>query len=226
MSATRLLEIACFNLSSALIAQVSGANRIELCEHYREGGLTPSYKLIQEARQKIQIPLHVIIRPRAGDFCYSEEEVAVMKNDILFCKAHHIEGVVLGVLNGRKQLNEGVCHELISLARPMSVTFHRAVDHCSNYMTALEMLVRMEVDRVLTSGGTGNADTHIDTLRNAHSRFGRQIILMPGGGIRSSNIKALKTTQCPEFHSAAITGHEDMADAAEIRSLRQLLDHS
>lgn len=218
----KVLEIACFNLQSALIAQVSGADRIELCEHYRSGGLTPSYKLIQEARQKVQIPLHVIIRPHARNFHCSGTELKTMANDILFCKEHQVEGIVFGILEGDK-VDKVSCKELIDLARPMSVTFHRAVDHCVDLHKAFEALVELGVDRVLTSGGKGNVVNNVEHLKKLQAAFGKQISIMPGGGIRSSNLAEIMKSSCLEYHSAALDQHAQNADAEEIRRLKNQL---
>lgn len=222
MSFPKALEIACFNLQSASIAQVSGADRIELCEHYASGGLTPSYKLIQEARQKIQIPLHVIIRPHDKGFHYSSAEIKTMAKDILFCKEHQVEGIVFGILE-KNAINKQACKELIDLAAPLSVTFHRAIDHCSDLVKSFEDLIELGVDRVLSSGGKGNASDNIHTLHQLQERFGKQLTLMPGGGIRSSNLQEVMKSSCQEFHSAAITGANEIADAEEIKQMKLLL---
>jgi copper homeostasis protein len=223
MSRNKILEIACFNVESALIAQSSGADRIELCENYEEGGLTPSQKIILETRDKIQVPLHVIIRPRAGDFVYSIPEIEEMKKSILFCKEHKIDGIVLGVLTGANEIDGSACNALIELAKPMSLTFHRAVDQCINLDKAFENLVQMGIERVLSSGCKNSAVEGIVQLKKLQEKYGEKIVIMPGGGIRSSNIKRLLESGCKEFHSAALMHGEKIADAAEIKKLKQFL---
>lgn len=223
MQKSKILEIACFNPESALIAQSSGADRIELCENYREGGLTPSQKTILEVRHKIQIPLHVIIRPRSGNFVYSVPEIEEMKRSILFCKEHKIDGIVFGVLTEEKEINKFICGELIELTKPMSLTFHRAIDQCINLENTIEELIQMGVDRVLSSGGKSNALEGLFELKKLQEKYGEKIIIMPGGGIRSSNMKELLKSGCKEFHSAALIPGEEIASVAEIKALGQFL---
>lgn len=219
----RILEIACFNLASALTAQSAGADRIELCENYSAGGITPANDLILQVRREIQIPVHVIIRPRAGDFIYSEQELREMEQSIAFCKAHQVDGVVLGVLTRDRKIDLPACEKLIALARPMSLTFHRAFDSVEDHEAALRDLVGLGINRVLSSGGKQNASEAILELKQWQQKFGEQIIIMPGGGLRASNIKQVLETGCREFHSAALMPGTDLADSAEIKRLRQFL---
>lgn len=222
----RTLEIACFNLESALLAQEAGANRIELCENYLAGGITPSFFLIEEARKKIKIPLHVIIRPRAGNFVYTEQELDEMKKSILYCQNQGIDGVVFGVLTSKGEINGRDCKELINLAKPMSVTFHRAIDFCKEMETAIKLLIELGVNRILSSGGKQNAYEGAVYLNQLNQNFGTKIVIMPGGGIRSSNLgELISSTVCSEFHSAAITNESEIADKEEILRLKQLLFH-
>jgi len=147
-----LLEIACFNFASCEIAQKAGAHRIEFCADYRSGGITPSEKDITQIKKSIHIPVHVIIRPRGGDFIYSTEEINKMKESILLCKQHGIDGVVFGVLNSDRTINLQVCIELLELAKPMKSVFHRAIDQVNDIENEIEKLISLKFESVLTSG--------------------------------------------------------------------------
>ena len=222
---SKILEIACFNLESALIAQNSGADRIELCTNYTMGGLTPSHTNILDAQKQIQIPVHVIIRPHAQGFVYSDSEIAKMKNDILFCKENKIDGIVFGILTSEYEIDINICKELISLAKPMSLTFHRAIDECKNVEKSIEQLIELGFDRVLTSGGKNNCVEGLEILKILQTKFGSKIIIMPGGGIRSSNInEVLNNSYCNEFHSSALLANDLIANSLEIKFMKEILN--
>jgi copper homeostasis protein len=219
-----VLEIACFNVQSCELAQEAGADRIEFCDNYSLGGITPSQTDIFEVKKLLQIPLHVIIRPRGGNFVYDTEEIEMMKHDILFCKEHNINGVVFGVLNPDNTIDVKANKELVELAKPMSVTFHRAIDECVDIKKALGEIIGLGFNMVLTSGGKQNALEGIETLKNCQEKFGEKITIIPGGGIRSNNIGLIaKETGCIQFHSAALTNSSDIADANEIKYLQATL---
>lgn len=217
-----VLEIACFNSESAVIAEAAGANRVELCEDYSCGGVTPSEEMITQVRRLVKLPLMVMIRPRAGDFVYSETEIAQMEESILFCRSNGVNGVVFGTLTGDNQIDRLLCSRLTNLARPMSVTFHRAIDECNDIKHSVRELVSIGVDRVLTSGRGKTALAGLSEISILQKIFGKQIAVMPGGGIRSSNITALFGSGCQEYHTSAITTGPN-ADAAEIEAVKQLL---
>jgi copper homeostasis protein len=220
----KLLEIACFNIESCLLAQEAGADRIEFCKDYSIGGITPNYKDILKVKETLHIPLHVIIRPRGGDFVYSNEEIEIMKNDILFCKANNINGVVFGALNEDKKINKAVNKELVELAGDMSTTFHRAMDECNNIQEAMNEIVSLGFNRVLTSGGKQNALEGIKVLKPLQEEYHKNIIIIPGGGIRSSNVKeVIQQTNCTEYHSAAITTKTDIVNSEEVKQLKTML---
>ncbi len=222
---SKILEIACFNLESALISQNSGADRIELCTNYTMGGLTPSHAKILEAQKQIQIPVHVIIRPHAKGFVYSVSEIAQMKNDILFCKENKIDGIVFGVLDSVNEIDINICKALISLAKPMLLTFHRAIDECNNIEKSIEQLIELGFDRVLTSGGKNNCVEGLEILKKLQNKFGNKIIILPGGGIRSSNInEIINTTGCNEFHSSTLLVNDLIANSQEIKSMKEILN--
>ncbi|MFN8117550.1 MAG: copper homeostasis protein CutC [Bacteroidia bacterium] len=223
-SSKYILEIACFNLESCLLAQQSGADRIEFCADYSVGGVTPNYHDILKAREILQIPLHVIIRPRGGDFNYSQSEIDVMKKDIEFCKANKINGVVFGVLTNDKKINKTINKELVDLAGNMSTTFHRAIDECADIKEAMNDLTSLGFKKVLTSGGKSNALKGVNVLKDCQGKFGDKITIIPGGGIRYSNLqKLIKEINCKEYHSAAILNNSELINTEEVKQLKSLL---
>lgn len=224
-SSKYVLEIACFNVESCLLAQNAGANRIEFCSNYELGGVTPNHNDILKVRELIQIPLHVIIRPRGGDFCYSKQEIEIMKNDILFCEKNKIDGVVFGVLTNKNQINYSLNSELLELAKEMNTTFHRAIDECTDVNKSYSQLTDLGFSHVLTSGGKGNAAQNYLQLKEIQDQFGEKIHIISGGGVRSYNIdKILNNTSINQFHSAAITELPNKIDVNEIKLLLEKLD--
>lgn len=218
------LEIACFNLESCLLAQQSGADRIEFCADYSVGGVTPNHHDILKAREILHTPLHVIIRPRGGIFNYNQSEIDIMKKDIEFCKTNYINGVVFGVLTNDKKINKTINKELVELAGSMSTTFHRAIDECDDIDEAMNDLISLGFNRVLTSGGKSNALEGFKVLKDCQNSFGDKIIIIPGGGIRHNNIKELiQETNCKEYHSAAILNKIEQVDLEEVKQLKSML---
>ena len=198
------LEISCYSVQSAINAQKGGAHRVELCAAAPEGGTTPSYGTILLAQEKLTIPLFVIVRPRGGDFLYSETEFEVMKRDIRFCKEAGVDGIVTGVLKADGTVDTKRTEELIRLARPMEVTFHRAFDMTADPFRALEDLVGLGVDRVLTSGQKNTAWEGKELIKQLVEKAGSNLSVMPGAGINEINIGELATyTGAKEFHSSA-----------------------
>ena len=198
------LEVIGFNIESCLLAQAAGADRIELCDNPGEGGTTPSYGFIKAARENLQIELYPIIRPRGGDFFYTDAEFEVMKTDVQICKELGCEGVVIGILNEDGSVDKERCKQLVALAYPMSVTFHRAFDRVSNSSQALEDIIEIGCERILTSGLKPNALDGADTIAALIKQADERIIMMPGSGVRSENIIELaKKTGAVEFHTSA-----------------------
>jgi copper homeostasis protein len=215
-----LLEVACFNLESCLIAQKAGAKRIELCQNYLAGGITADETTILEARKQLNIDLFIMIRPREGNFIYSEIEFEEMKSQIEFCKELECDGVVFGILTEENEVDIGRCKELVELAEPMGCTFHRAFDIVENSEQALEDCITSGFTRILTSGKHKTANEGIANLRILIQKAQNRIKIIPGGGIRFSNIsELLNKTDATEFHTAAITNQSEMADETEIRKL-------
>lgn len=199
-----VFEVCVDSVEAAMAAQQGGAQRVELCADLLEGGITPSSGTIQMARQRIDIDLNVIIRPRGGDFCYSDVEFEVMQRDIQSAKQAGASGVVIGILNEDGTIDEERTAELIRLARPLSVTFHRAFDMTRDPYQALETLIRLGVDRILTSGQEISVLEGLDLIVNLVQRAGDRVIVMPGGGITERNIKKIvEESGAKEVHFVA-----------------------
>lgn len=195
------IEVCANSLESALNAQKGGADRVELCANLYEGGTTPSMGELSLARELLQIDLNVLIRPRGGDFLYSKNEIEIIKRDVVNCKKLGVDGVVIGFLKPDGSIDTELTKEITDLARPMTVTFHRAFDMCRNPEKALEELIEIGVDRVLTSGAENKAIDGLELLNKLVKQASNRIIIMPGSGIRSSNISELiQKTGATEFH--------------------------
>lgn len=200
------LELIAFTIQSCTDAQNAGAHRIELCDNPGEGGTTPSYGFIKAAREKLHIELYPIIRPRGGDFLYSDDEFEMMKTDIGICKQLGCDGVVIGMLNTDGTIDKKRCSQLVSLAYPMGVTFHRAFDRANDLQQALEDVIEIGCERILTSGGVPNAAEGAETIARLIEQADGRIIIMPGSGVRADNIKAIaEKTGATEFHTSART---------------------
>jgi copper homeostasis protein len=198
------VEICVDSAAGALAAQAGGADRVELCDNLLEGGTTPSAGCIKVARRGLSIGLQVIIRPRGGDFLNSPEEIEVMREDIRMAKELGANGVVIGCLTPDGDVDVRLTSELVQLARPMNVTFHRAFDMCRNATEGLESLVRLGVDRVLTSGQEASCLEGLEMLAALQRQAAGRIIVMPGGGITRRNVrKILEATGVSEVHLSA-----------------------
>ncbi|HEU0125981.1 MAG TPA: copper homeostasis protein CutC [Flavobacterium sp.] len=218
------LEIACFNYESAIIAQESGADRIELCENMKLGGTTPNSILVVKVREKLDIKMHVIIRPRGGDFVYSDEELTEMKQDIKQFKKLGVDGFVFGILKENGKVNKKQNKELVHLAHPLSCTFHRAFDVVKDVEKSLEDLIECGFKTILTSGQGINVTEGVWTLEKLQKLAGDRIEIMPGGGLRSSNIKLVQEKlDLTFYHSSAITNDSEIANPEEIKELRNFL---
>lgn len=222
----KLLEVACFDVESCFIAEQAGADRIEFCSDYSGGGVTPVRDDILNVKKRLSIPLHVIIRPRAGNFVYSKEEIETMKRDILFCKEHRVDGVVFGILTSNHEIDVQANKALIDLCAGLPCTFHRAVDTCSDIERAFAEIIQSGFHTVLTSGGKQSAAEGVENLKRLQETFGGKITVMPGGGIREANIGSIaKETRCREFHSAALITGKSTIDPHEVRLIKEQISH-
>jgi copper homeostasis protein len=200
-----VLEICADSIESAIEAEKGGADRIELCSGLTDGGLTPSYGLISTILSCISIPVNVLIRPRPGDFLYTQNDINVMKADIQTCKLLGVTGVVIGALQPNGRVHREFTRELIECAQPMSITFHRAFDMIppSLMLEELEVLIQMGVDRILTSGGSATALQGAQKIRELVDRAGSRCIILGGSGITEENVvKLLTATGLREVHAS------------------------
>ncbi|MBR5061852.1 MAG: copper homeostasis protein CutC [Prevotella sp.] len=200
-----LFEVCANSVESCLAAQEGGADRVELCAGIPEGGTTPSYGEIQQARKLLSSTLlHVIIRPRGGDFLYSPLEMERMETDIEMCRQLGVDGVVLGCLTADGEIDMEKNARLLASAKGMSVTFHRAFDHCPHPERALEQLIKLGFDRVLTSGQQPNALAGVSLLRDLVRQAGGRIAIMAGCGVNEHNILDIyRATRVNEYHFSA-----------------------
>jgi copper homeostasis protein len=216
------LEICIDSVESAIAAATGGAERIELCSALSEGGVTPSAGLIHAVRSAVTIQLFVIIRPRGGNFVYSDLDLDVMRNDILETKARGAEGVVLGVLTRNDAIDIVRTRELIELARPLQVTFHRAFDVCKDKDRAFEDVIACGADRLLTSGGKADAVKGMSAIARLQQRAANRIRIMAGGGLRVSNVRDVVVhTGIREVHTSLSANAKSAAfdGGAEIHAL-------
>ena len=197
-----VLEVCCGSLASALAAQEGGAHRVELCDNLYEGGTTPSHGTLSLAREKVTIKINVLVRPRGSDFVYNEDEMEIIRRDVNMCKELGMDGVVIGFLTPGGEVDVEKTTEIVRLARPMSVTFHRAFDMCKAPYKALEELIEIGVDRILTSGQKNMAPEGIDMIAELVKKAGDRIIIMPGAGLEVDNIAEFHAkVGAKEYHS-------------------------
>jgi len=198
------LEVIAFNIESCILAQANGVSRIELCDNQADGGTTPSYGFIKAARAILSIELYPIIRPRGGDFLYSDAEFDIIKSDVLLCKELGCDGVVIGLLNADGTVDKERTKILTSLAYPMGVTFHRAFDRTNDMFEALEDIIESGCERILTSGQKPTAFDGKDNIKALVEKSNNRIIIMPGSGVISKNVVEIaQYTGATEFHSSA-----------------------
>ncbi len=244
MSNTKyIIEIATSDFSTTKAAVEGGADRIELCDNLADGGTTPSFGMIKKCREAFHIALYPIIRPRGGDFLYNDEEFSIMLQDVKLCKELGCDGVVIGLLHADGTIDVKRSAQLVEAAYPMGVTFHRAFDRCKDPYAALEQIIEMGCERILTSGQKPAAPDGVELIADLNKLADDRIIIMPGSGVRKENIKMLADkTGCTEFHSSlrakkkgemqfihlAFAGSEEsyannFIDSNEVRLLRSSL---
>jgi copper homeostasis protein len=233
------LEVCIDSVESAIAAQEGGADRVELCADLDHGGVTPSIGLTRAVRGHVSLKVHVMIRPRAGDFCYSHLECDVMKNDIEAMKALGVDGVVVGVLTREATIDVVRMSEFVGLARPLSITFHRAFDDCVDPVAALTDLRRLGVDRILTSGGQPSAEAGVETLAALVHAGASSVRIIAGGGITLRNVSdVIAKSGVDEIHVlSAVSGNREVSpphskyfhatrhvvDTARVREMSRIL---
>jgi copper homeostasis protein len=201
-----VLEVCANSVTSAVAAQNGGAARVELCENLHEGGTTPSHGQILLARKFLYIKLYVLIRPRSGDFLYTDVEFEIMKADIRYCIEAGCDGIVIGLLTPDGHIDKERTAELVNMAKRygLGVTFHRAFDMCADQYKALEVIIETGCERILTSGGKSTAMEGASTINHLVEKAKGRISIMPGGGITESNVADLvHFTHATEVHSSA-----------------------
>jgi copper homeostasis protein len=243
MSIQVVLEICLESIDRAVAAERGGAHRIELCSDLSCGGITPSAGLIEAARHHLRLPVHVLIRPRAGDFRYSGHEFDVMERDIRMAKNMGMDGIVLGILDENSRVDVPRTRRLVDLARPLPVTFHRAFDFCQDMDSGLEAVVQTGAARILTSAGHVRVADGINTIAHLVRVAGDRIVVMPGGGVNVDNLQLILQQTCArEIHAslglpvtatkhAALSGvnsgtsHDSSSEfEAKVRKIRGTLD--
>jgi copper homeostasis protein len=207
MSTQALLEIAAGSLASALAAQEGGADRIELCSSLVEGGITPSCGMLAVVRDRVSIPVYVLVRPRGGDFLYDDDEFEIMRRDVETCARLGFDGVVIGALDANGNVDPR-CRELVTAAGKLGVTFHRAIDASADLCGSLEAVVGLGCGRVLTSGGCANALAGARAIAGLVEQAAGRIAIMAGAGVRSQNVAELaRLSGAQEFHGSAKVAH-------------------
>ena len=201
-----ICEVVVYNFESALKAQEGGADRIELCDNPGEGGTTPSHAMIEQVRQNISMDLYVMLRPRGGDFCYSNYEFHIMKRDLYQCQKLSVDGVVFGILNTDGTLDKNRCRQLIAIARPLKVTCHRAFDMTRNPFEALEDCIEVGFDRILTSGQQTKARDGVELIAELVKQAAGRIAIMAGSGVNEDTVaEIVNHSKVNEIHFSALS---------------------
>jgi copper homeostasis protein len=231
-----ILEVCAFHVRSCIIAEEAGAARVELCDNPIEGGTTPSYGAIKTAREKVGIKLYPIVRPRPGNYFYSDEEFAVLKNDIALCRELGCDGISVGVQTIHSEIDTERLRQIVAWAGPMGVTCNRVFDCTPDPFKALEDIIACGCERILTSGQKSAAPDAANLLAQLVAQAGSRIVIMPGAGVKSTNIARLQAASgALEFHSSARVvapnpvlyinkevsdyGHVYLADKAEVAAM-------
>jgi copper homeostasis protein len=199
----KILEICCDTLQSVINANKAGADRIELCTALSVGGTTPSLSFVKEAVKISKIPVNVLLRPRAGNFVYSDAEIQIMCGDIHDLKESGAAGIVSGVLQKDGKIDKDKTSRLLNATKPLGFTFHRGIDFAIDAEDAIEFLIDFGAERILTSGGAAKINGGIQKIIELHKKYGDKIIIMPGGGLNEENAEILKNAGVKEFHFSA-----------------------
>jgi len=198
------LEVCANSVQSAINAQIAGAKRIELCENLFIGGTTPSYGCIKTTRERVDIAINILIRPRIGDFLYSDIEFEQIKNDILVAKQLGVNGIVCGILLPNGEVDTERTAELVELSKPLTFTFHRAFDFTPDPYKALEDIIKTGATHILTSGQKNKAADSVDLLCELVKKAANRVAIMPGSGINADTIKRIVNTGANEFHMSGV----------------------
>lgn len=201
----KILEICCDTMQSVINANMAGANRIELCSALQTGGITPTMSFVREAIRVSEIPVNVLLRPRAGSFVYSKSEFAIMCEDISALKKTGAAGIVSGALLANGRIDKEKTLQMIELSKPLGFTFHRGIDFCIDVDEAFEFLCENCAERVLTSGGASKINEGINQIIILNNKYGKRICIMPGGGLDEENAAVLNRAGVKEFHFSAST---------------------
>jgi len=220
-----VLEVCANSYLSAKNAQEAGAHRIELCSELALGGITPSAGLIQKVTSHLQIPVFVLIRPRSGDFTYTTDEFEIMLEDIAFCKSSGIQGIVSGVLLKDGTIDKHRTQKLIKASDGMSFTFHRAFDWVPDIHSALNTLIDLKVDRILSSGQHNSALEGMHILKQLLTKAQNRIAILPGGGIRAQNVINFKNAGFNEIHASASNQNSSIQGPISMQDLDSLRQH-
>ncbi|MCK9255616.1 MAG: copper homeostasis protein CutC [Bacteroidales bacterium] len=205
----KVLEICCDSINSVENANIGGAQRIELCTALQTGGLSPTYSFLNNAVKISKIPINALLRPRAGNFVYSDAEFQIMCEELEEMKKAGATGIVSGVLLPNGRIDKHRTKELLDLSKPLNFTFHRAIDFCTDIDEAMEFLCDIGAERVLSSGGFSKIDEGIESIIELHKKYGKKICIMPGGGLNIENAKILKDAGIYEFHFSASEFEEE-----------------
>ncbi len=220
-----VVEIACFNTLSARIAHEAGATRIELCDNADLGGTTPPGEWLTSIRNGIDVPINVMIRARGGSFVYTAQEFDTMKDSLnTFKSTGMVDGFVFGMLTTEHTVDVDRTTELVSLAAPLPCTFHRAFDELEDLHRGLDDVIRCGIKTILTSGGESNAVQGREVLAQLVKQVGDRIVIMPGGGVRSTNLGMLhQEIQASAYHSSALIQSDTVVNAEEVSRMRAIL---
>ncbi|MEI0476591.1 copper homeostasis protein CutC [Brachyspira pulli] len=198
------IEICVDSVESCINAEKGGADRLELCGNMFEGGTTPSFGVLELAKEKVNKPIYAMVRPRGGDFCYNDIEFEIMKKEIKLMKDLKIDGIVFGILTKEGKVDKERCSKLLDLWSSSKVTFHRAIDVSSDLNESCEDIISLGFERILTSGGEANVMSGIIKLKELVEKYNNKIIIMPGSGINERNIEYIKDTiKANEYHMTA-----------------------
>jgi len=203
-----VIEVCVENINEALRAESLGANRVELCENLKIGGTTPSAGTIAVAKKLLNIPIMVLIRPRGGNFIYSNNEIEIMKHDIEVCRKIGVDGVVIGALTKEHTIDMELINDLIRIARPLEVTFNKAIDKTFSILEEFKNLMQLDIDRVLTSGGAKTAVDGMDIINEMVSIANGKVKVISAGKIHNSDLPELqKLLKTDEYHGKKIVGN-------------------